>query len=68
MKWRWSERVGRGGRGRQWRRQGGGGQQHLTKGNRKYFAGAQKAKPKKPAKTLQMLFDLAKGGQWRREG
>lgn len=36
----------------------GGGQQHLTKGNRKYFAGAQKAKPKKPAKTLQMLFEL----------
>lgn len=48
---------------RQWgdEGQGGGvtgGQQHLTKGNRKYFAGAQKAKPKKPAKTLQMLFDL----------
>lgn len=56
-----------GGRGRQWRGQGGG-QQHLTKGNRKYFAGAQKAKPKKPAKTLQMLFDLAEGGESRREG
>lgn len=67
MKWRWSEGVvgvgeGDSGVGR------GGGQQHLTKGNRKYFAGAQKAKPKKPAKTLQMLFDLAEGGESRREG